>query len=136
MAAGRGGRDGRRSGAGKVDDGGDEARGRDARILVRRRGRERSISCNGRRRRGISSRMVEEDGGGWGGGRRRTEEGEVERVFGAHGVRMGKREVERKGEPCSQGALVSNARKFTNLAHVSNLYYVHHSNISRLGIGR
>ena len=26
MAAGRGGRDGRRSGAGKVDDGGDEAR--------------------------------------------------------------------------------------------------------------
>ena len=32
MAAGRGGRDGRRSGAGKVDDGGDEARGRDARI--------------------------------------------------------------------------------------------------------
>ena len=28
VAAGRGGRDGRRSGAGKVDDGGDEARGR------------------------------------------------------------------------------------------------------------
>ena len=27
MAAGRGGRDGRRSGDGKVDDGGDEARG-------------------------------------------------------------------------------------------------------------
>ena len=25
--------------------------------------------------------------------------------FGAHGVRMGKREVERKGEPCIQGAL-------------------------------
>ena len=35
MAAGHGGRDGRRSGAGKVDDGGDEARGRDARIPVR-----------------------------------------------------------------------------------------------------
>ena len=34
----RGGRDGRRSGADKVDDGGDEARGRDARILVRSRG--------------------------------------------------------------------------------------------------
>ena len=31
MAAGRGGRDDRRSDAGKVDDGGDEARGRDAR---------------------------------------------------------------------------------------------------------
>ena len=29
VAAGRGGRDGRRSGAGKVDDGGDEARGQD-----------------------------------------------------------------------------------------------------------
>ena len=28
-------------------------------------------------------------------------------------------EVERKGEPCLQGALVSNARKFTNLAPVS-----------------
>ena len=33
----RGGRDGRRSGAGKVDDGGDEARGGDARIPVRSR---------------------------------------------------------------------------------------------------
>ena len=38
VAAGRGGRDGRRSGAGKVDDGGDEARGRDVRIPVRSRG--------------------------------------------------------------------------------------------------
>ena len=37
MAVGRGGRDGRRSGAGKVEDGGDEARGWDARIPVRRR---------------------------------------------------------------------------------------------------
>src|SRR3954464_6199745 len=44
--------------------------------------------------------------------------------FGAHGVRMGKREAERKGEPCIQGALVSNARKFTNLAPVSNFYYI------------
>ena len=34
MVAGRGGRDGRRSGPGKVDDSGDEARGRDARIPV------------------------------------------------------------------------------------------------------
>ena len=53
--------------------------------------------------------MVEEDGGGWGGGRRRTEEGGVERVF---------------WRPCIQGALVSNARKFTNLAPVSNFYYI------------
>ena len=44
---------------------------------------------------------------------------------------MGKMGVERKGEPCIQGALVSNARKFTNLAPVSN--FLHHSNISRLG---
>ena len=38
VAAGRGGRDGHRSSTGKVDDGGDEARGRDARISVRSRG--------------------------------------------------------------------------------------------------
>ena len=38
VAVGRGGRDGRRSEAGKVDDGGDEARGRDARIPVRSHG--------------------------------------------------------------------------------------------------
>ena len=121
MAAGCGGRDGRRSGAGKVDDDGDEASGRDARIPVRSRGCERSISRNGRRRWGISSGMVEEDGSGWGGGRRRLG---WRRYFGAHGVRMGKRGVERKGEPCIQGTLVSNARKFTNLAPVSNFYYI------------
>ena len=39
------------------------------------------------------------DGGGWGG----------------EGVLV---EVERKGEPCLQGALVPNVRKFTNLAPV------------------
>ena len=49
------------------------------------------------------------------GGRRRVGWGGC---FGAHRVRMGKREVERKGEPCIQGALVSNARKFINLAPV------------------
>ena len=61
--------------------------------------------------------MVEEDGGGWGGGQRRTEEGGVERVFWlprSTNVEKGGREE--SGEPCSQGALVSNARKFTNLA--------------------
>ena len=38
VAALHGGRDGRRSGADKVDDDGDEARGRDARIPVRSHG--------------------------------------------------------------------------------------------------
>ena len=37
---------------------------------------------------------------------------------------MGKRKVERKGEPCIQGALVSNVRKFINLAPWSNFYYI------------
>ena len=77
----RDGQEGRRSSVGKVDDNQDEARGRDARILVRSSGGERSISCNGRRRRGISFGMVVEDGGGWGGGQRRTEEDGVGRVF-------------------------------------------------------
>ena len=71
------------------------------------------------------------DGVADGGGQRRVG---WRGCFGAHGVRMGKREVERKGEPCIQGALVSNARKFTNLAPISN--FLHHSNISWLGIGR
>ena len=61
------------------------------------------------------------DGVADGGGRRRVG---WRGCFGAHGVRMGKREVERKGEPCIQGALVSNARKFTNLAPISNFYYI------------
>ena len=68
--------------------------------------------------------MVEEDGGGWGGGRRRTKEGGVERVFWRPRSTNREKEVERKGEPCIQGALVSNARKFTNLALVSNFYYI------------
>ena len=44
--------------------------------------------------------------------------------FGTQGGRMGEREVERKGGPCIQGTLASNARKFTNLAPVSNFYYI------------
>ena len=64
----------------------------------------------------------------------RTEEAGVERVFWRPRSTNGEMEVERKGEPCLEGALVSNARKFTNLAPVSN--FLHHSNISRLGIGR
>ena len=58
------------------------------------------------------------DGVADGGGRRRVG---WRGCFGAHGVRMGKRE---EGEPCIQGVLVSNARKFTNLAPVSNFYYI------------
>ena len=64
-----------------------------------------------------------------GGGRRwmgwQTEEAGVERVFwrprSTNGEKGGREEV---GEPCIQGALVSNARKFTNLAPVSNFYYI------------
>ena len=71
------------------------------------------------------------DGVADGGGRRRVG---WRGCFGTHAVRLGKREVERKGEPCIQGTLVSNARKFTNLAPISNI--LHHNNISQLGIGR
>ena len=66
-------------------------------------------------------RRMAVDGVADGGGRRRVRWREC---FGAHGVRMGKREVERKGEPCIQCALVSNVRKFTNLAPISNFYYI------------
>ena len=47
------------------------------------------------------------DGGGWGG---EVVLAPTEYEWGNGG--------ERKGEPCLQGALVSNARKFTNLAPV------------------
>ena len=62
-----------------------------------------------------------------------TEEAGVERVFWRPWSTNGEMEGERKGEPCRQGALVSNANKFTNLATIS--IFLHHSNISRLGIG-
>ena len=69
--------------------------------------------------------MVEEDGDGWGGGLRQTEEGGVERLFwrprSTNGEKGGSEE---RGEPCIQGALVSKARKFTNVAPVSNFYYL------------
>ena len=71
------------------------------------------------------------DGVADGGGQRRVG---WRGCFGAHGVRMGKWRWRGRGEPCLQGALVSNARKFTNLALVSN--FLHHNNIRRLGIGR
>ena len=74
MAAGRGGRDGRRSGAGKVDDGGDEARGRDAGSrseAVDERGRSLvmdgsvGVSAPAWWRRTAVDGVA--DGGGWGG---------------------------------------------------------------------
>ena len=75
MAAGRGGRDGRRSGAGKVDDGGGEARGRDA--MIRSEvvdGRGRSLVMDGGV--GVSApawwRWTAVDGVADGGGRRRV----------------------------------------------------------------
>ena len=48
----------------------------------------------------------------------RTEEAGVERVFWCPCSMNGEMEGERKGEPCLQDALVSKARKFTNLAPV------------------
>ena len=56
---------------------------------------------------------VVEDGGGWGG------EGVLAPT--EYEWANGGRE---EGGPCIQGALVSNARKFTNLAPVSNFYYI------------
>ena len=64
----------------------------------------------------------------------RTEEAGAERVFWRPRSTNGEMEGERKAEPCLQGALVSNARKFTNLAPVQN--FLHHSNNSLLRIGR
>ena len=68
--------------------------------------------------------MVEEDGGGWGGERRRTEKGGVERGFWRPRSTNGEKGGREEGEPCIQGALVSNARKFTNFAPISNFYYI------------
>ena len=44
--------------------------------------------------------------------------------FGAHGVRMGKREVERKGGTMYSGRACLKCEEFTNLAPVSNFYYI------------
>ena len=54
------------------------------------------------------------DGGGWGG----------EGVLAPTEYEWGKGRKRGRGEPCIQGALVSNARKFTNLAPISNFYYI------------
>ena len=65
---------------------------------------------------------------------RRTEEGGVERVFWRPRSMNGEKGGREEGGNHVFRALVSNARKFTNLAPISN--FLHHSNISRLGIGR
>ena len=97
MAVGRGGRDGRRSGPGKVDDGGDEAedgmQGSRSEALDER---GRSLVMDG----GVEVsapawwRRTVVDGVADVSGRRRVG---WRGCFGARGVRMGKREVERKG---------------------------------------
>ena len=66
------------SGPGKEDDGADEARGCDARLLVRRRELETSISSMDDTVlvgalawwRTVAMDVVEDGGDGWGGGRR------------------------------------------------------------------
>ena len=63
-----------------------------------------------------------------------TEEAGVERVFWRPQSTNGEKGGREEGGNHVFRALVSNARKFTNLAPISN--FLHHSNISRLGIGR
>ena len=135
MVAGRGGRDGHRSGADKVDDDGDEARGRDARIPVRRsdeRGRSLvmddgvGVSAPAWWRRKAVDGVA--DGGGW---RRVGWRG----CFGAHEVRMGKRLVERKEVTMYSGRACLKCEEIYKLSPRFK-FLLHHSNISRLGIGR
>ena len=55
--------------------------------------------------------------------------------FGAHGVRMGKREVERKGGTMYSGCACLKCEEIYKLSPRFK-FLLHHSNISRLGIGR
>ena len=55
--------------------------------------------------------------------------------FGAHGVRMGKREVGRKGGTMYSGRACLKCEKIYKLSPRFK-FLLHHSNISRLGIGR
>ena len=72
------------------------------------------------------------DGVADGGGRRRVG---WRGCFGAHGVRMGKREVERKGGTMYSGRACLKSEEIYKLSpHFE--FLLHHSNISRLGIGR
>ena len=72
------------------------------------------------------------DGVADGGGRRRVG---WRGCFGAHGVRMGKREVERKGGTMYSGRACLKWEEIYKLSPCFK-FLLHHSNISRLGIGR
>ena len=72
--------------------------------------------------------------------RRTTDSGGRRRLgwrgcFGAHGVRMGKREVERKGGTMYLGRACLKCEEIYKLSPRFK-FLLHHSNISRLGIGR
>ena len=68
--------------------------------------------------------MVEEDGGGWGGGWRQTEEGGVERVFWRPRSTNGEKGGREEGGTMYSGRACLKCEKFTNLAPVSNFYYI------------
>ena len=72
------------------------------------------------------------DGVADGGGRRRVG---WRGCFGAHGVRMGKRKVERKGGTMYSGRACLKCEEIYKLSPRFK-FLLHHSNISRLGIGR
>ena len=55
--------------------------------------------------------------------------------FGAHGVQMGKRKVERNGETMYSGCACLKCEEIYKLSPRFK-FLLHHSNISRLGIGR
>ena len=55
--------------------------------------------------------------------------------FGAHGVRMGKREVERKGGTMYSAHACLKCEEIYKLSPRFK-FLLHHNNISRLGIGR
>ena len=74
--------------------------------------------------------MVEEDGGGLGGGQRRL----GWRVFWHPQSMNGEMEGERKGGTMSSGRACLKCKEIYKLSAISN--FLHHSNISRLGIGR
>ena len=71
------------------------------------------------------------DGVADGGGRRRVG---WRGCFGAHGVRMGKREVERKWGTMYSGRACLKCEEIYKLSPRFK-FLLHHSNISRLGIG-
>ena len=75
--------------------------------------------------------MVEEDDGGWGW---RTEEAGVERVFWHPRSTNGEKGGREEGGTMYSGRACLKCEEIYKLSPVSN--FLHHSNISRLGIGR